>query len=104
VRRHTIGIIAVVLLLGAVALGIWPLETAWHGPLWAACCRLGPCLGALWLAYPQVKRLPAWLVVGITLLVVLLAVKPRWFRAVLPIAIPILIILAILKPRSSSRR
>ena len=76
-RRHAIGIIALILSVGAVVLWIWPLETDWYEALWSACCRLGPCLAALWLAYPQVERLPPWLVACIVLLAVLLAVKPR---------------------------
>lgn len=100
-RRHAIGVIALILLLGAVGLWIWPLDNAsWHEMLKAACWRLGPCMAVLWLAYPQVNRLPAWLLGAIPLLLVILAAKPKW----LLIAIPIIIALAILKPRSPSGR
>jgi len=100
VRRHAIGIIAVILLLAAVALWIWPLKTNWYQPFWAACCRLGPCMAVLWLAYPEVKRLPPWLLGAFPVLVIILAAKPRWFL----IALPIVIALAILSPKRPARR
>ncbi len=94
-RRHAIGIIAIVLLLGAGALWIWPLEGTWYLPLKSACTRLGPCMAVLWLAYPEVKRLPAWLLPTIPLLIVILAVKPKWFL----IALPIVILMVIIRPK-----
>lgn len=98
-RRHVIGIIAVVLLLGAAALWIWPFEAGWHAPLKAACSRLGPFMAVLWLAYHEVKRMPPWLLATIPALVLVLAVRPRWFL----IALPIVIAMAILKPRARPR-
>jgi len=100
VRRHMIGIIAIVLLLAAAALWIWPLDVDWHEPLKAACSRLGPCMAVLWLAYPEVKRLPPWLLATIPALVVVLAVRPRWFL----IALPIVIALAVLRPKGPPRK
>lgn len=99
-RRNMIGIIAIVLLWAAAALWIWPLETSWYEPLKAACSRLGPFMAALWLAYNEVKRLPPWLLATIPALVLVLAVRPRWFL----IALPIVIALAILKPKAPPRR
>jgi hypothetical protein len=100
VRRHAIGIIAIVLLLGAVALWIWPLENDWYVPLKAACSRLGPCMAVLWIAYPEVKRLPAWLLPTIPLLIVILAVKPKLFL----IALPIVILMLIIRPKGRQRK
>ena len=99
-RRHGIGIIALVLLLAAALLWIWPLPWHWYEPLKSACSRLGPFMAVLWLAYPEVKRLPPWLLGTIPVLVVVLAVKPKWFL----IAVPIIIALAILKPKVPSSR
>ena len=99
-RRHAIGVIAIVLLLGAGALWIWPLETTWYVPLQSACSRLGPCMAVLWLAYPEVKRLPAWLLPTIPLLIVILAVKPKLFL----IALPIVILMLIIRPKGRQRK
>ena len=95
-----VGIIAIVLLLAAAALWIWPFEASWYEPLKSACSRLGPFMAALWLAYNEVKRLPPWLLAMIPALVLVLAIRPRWFL----IALPIVIALAILRPRTPSRR
>jgi len=95
VRRHGIGIIALVLLAGAAWLWIWPLDVVWCEPLKSACSRLGPFMAVLWLAYPQAKRLPPWLLGAIPLLVLVLAVRPKWFL----IALPIVILLAVLRPK-----
>jgi hypothetical protein len=87
------------LLVAAVVLWIWPLQQSWYEMLWAACCRLGPFMAVLWLAYPEVERLPAWLLAAVPLLVATLALRPTWFL----IALPIFIALAILKPKARSR-
>jgi len=100
VRRHAIGIIALVLLAAAAALWIWPVDADWREPLKAACTRLGPCMAVLWIAYPDVKRLPVWVVPTIPLLLALLAWRPR----LLLVALPIVIALAVLRPKAPSSR
>jgi hypothetical protein len=95
-----IGIISVILLVGALALWIWPSQASWYVPFWSACCRLGPFMAVLWVAYPEVRRMPAWLVAAIPLLIVLLAVRPKLFL----IALPVVIALAILRPRARPGR
>ncbi len=99
-RRHLIGLIAVVLILGAVLFQIWPPTDAAYEGLRAACWRVGALMTVLWLAYPEVARLPAWLVGTIPVLGVILALRPRW----LVIAIPIVIALAILKPKPPPKK
>ncbi len=71
---------------------IFPGEGAALKQLYAACCRLGPALVALWLAYPQLERLPGWLLQVIPLVVILGAYRPR----ILLVAIPIVIALVVL--------
>jgi len=95
VRRHAIGIIAIVLLLGAAVLWIWPLEVGWHEPLKAACSRLGPFMVALWLAYHEVERLPRWILATVPLLILVLVLRPKWFF----FALPIVILMVILRPK-----
>ena len=99
-RRHLIGVIAVVLLSGAVWFQIWPPMGATAEGLQAACWRVGALMTVLWLAYPEVVRLPAWLVGTIPVLGLILALKPRW----LLIAVPIVIALAILKPKPPKKK
>ena len=99
-RRHAIGIIGLLLLIGAVVFWIWPPEGAWSQQAKAACWRLGPVMVVLWLAYTDVKRLPPWILGTFPVLLVVLVVRPR----LLVIAIPLVVALAILKPRIPSRR
>jgi hypothetical protein len=102
-RRHAIGIIAIVLLAGSAALFVWrhvdPAED-WRFALMGATVRVGVIMGVVWLAYDEVKRLPAWIWGAFVVLLVILAVKPK----ALVIAVPIVIALAILKPRLKPRR
>jgi len=62
-------------------------------------------MAVLWVAYPEVKRMPGWIVGAIPALVVVLAILPRKLPIrILLLAVPILIALAILKPRITPRR
>ena len=53
-----------------------------------------------WLAYPDLSRLPPWLLAGIPVMVIVLAKWPRYVVFV----IPVMIVLAILKPRFGQRK
>lgn len=94
-RRHIIGIFALLLLIGSGIFLFNPEAGEKLTPLMAACFRLTPVLILLWLAYPELERMPwwIWLVVPGTLLVL------AWRPKLIPIALPILIIIGILRPR-----
>ncbi len=98
-RRHAIGIIALVLLAIAGVLWLWPTEGNELLGLEAACWRVGALMGVLWVAYSDVQRIPAWLLGVAPVLVVLLAWKPRLFLFVAPVVICI----AILRPRKKPK-
>jgi hypothetical protein len=80
------------------------LLVGWWSPgsenVLAFCWRAGAILGAAWLAYDDVQRLPTWLVLMLPLLLIVLV---RWSKLLLWI-IPGLLIWAILQrvlwPRS----
>ncbi len=72
--------LALLLLLLAGALHFVPPSYAdsvltWQAPL----LRVGLLLGVIWLAHPQLKHFPYWLLlgVGVAVLVLLTALKPR---------------------------
>lgn len=99
-RRHLIGIIALLLLVGAVVFWIWPPNGAAAQQFESACWRVGAIMSVIWLAYYEIHRMPVWLLAGLPVLVIVLALRPRYFL----VAVPIIIVLAILKPRVGKRR
>ncbi|MEX0937292.1 MAG: hypothetical protein WDZ59_05475 [Pirellulales bacterium] len=99
-HRTTVGITAAVLLSTAAVLAVWQ-PTGWdgHQPMLAACLRVGLVLGALWLAHPQLSRMPSWLFGVAVALAVVVALRPKLIVLVVPLAI----ILWLVKPRASRR-
>ncbi len=92
--RAALGIFALLLLLiGLVA------QKQVDEAVWGGCLRMGVMLGIWWFAYPQVSRVPRWLAVigGISIVVVVLRPKLVLF------AVPILIVLWLLRPRTPSK-
>ena len=98
-RRIAVGIIAIVLFVGAVYFRVYPPEGAFWTQLEAACWRVGALMAVIWLAYPEVVRLPGWLLGMLPILGIVLALRPRY----LLIAVPVVIAIAILKPRVRRR-
>jgi len=99
-RRHATGVIALVLLLLAAWFYVSPPTGPVGQELQAAFGRIGVVMAVIWLAYDQVKRVPGWLLWTLPVLVIALAFRPRY----LLILVPLVIVLAILRPRSSPRR
>jgi hypothetical protein len=97
-RRHAIGIIALVLLAGALVLMIRsdPGPMAQEGT--AACLRIGILMVFVWLAYDQLSRVPRWLWFTFPPLVVMLAIRPKWAIYL----VPVLFLLALLKPKAKT--
>lgn len=98
-RRQIIGIIALLLLFGGVYYWIRPPGSEWGHQFEAACWRLGPLLIMLWIAYPELHHMPRWLWTLVAVLAIILA---RWPKAFF-LAVPLVIALAVLKPRIGRR-
>ncbi len=90
-HRPTLGLIAALLLGLSVFVQLRCPEAGIAGPL----LRVGLVVGALWLAHPQLRLLPKWMIAVLlgTLLLVSWRPKILWF------ALPVLILLVILRPR-----
>ena len=99
-RRNLVGIVALVSLLGAAAMVVWPPDTLWAESVRAGLLRGGTLAAVVWLAYPDMCRLPAWLWVALLAILVVVAVRPRTIL----VAVPIILILAILRPRFGRRQ
>ncbi len=93
-QRHALGVFAIVLLVVGVAT-YGREDTAVAG----ACLRIGAVLALLWLAMPQLRDVPPWLLgsLGVVLLIVLRWPKLLW--AILPLAA----VLWLLRPRIGRR-
>ncbi|MBN2579673.1 MAG: hypothetical protein JXB10_11845 [Pirellulales bacterium] len=93
-RRHVLGILALLSLLGAVCLWLWP-QGPGAAPWEAGCWRISILLSVIWLAYPNIRRLSPWFWLLFPVLLLLLVWRPRWFLFL----IPLLLLIAMLRPR-----
>ena len=101
-QRTAIGILT----LGLLALAlVWPfVQPESDGTLPLGLPARGDRAGALWLAYPQVSRLPPWQVAGVTGAMAVIAARPKLVLIVLRpkvllVSIPLLVALWFLRPR-----
>jgi hypothetical protein len=93
-HRPTVGILAIVVLALGAALSL--LGSGDDAQAWGAgLMRVGIALAALWLALPELKRLPAWMLVAVAVLLIVLARWPRQFF----IAVVLAVAFAVLRPR-----
>ena len=91
-RRHIIGISAIVLLTGAIAFLIWPPESAGAQSLHAACTRVGSLCAVIWLAYRDLERLPSWIGSVVFVAAVLVAARPRLAIIAIPVVIALMVL------------
>lgn len=75
----------------------WPMSGFPDLP--GGCIRVGMVFAAVWLAYDQVQRLPGWILAVVPLFLAILAFRARWAL----ILLPILILLAVLRPRRRTK-
>ena len=99
-HRPTVGIIAIALLVAGACIWIWRRESDDWIPWMAGCLRMSVVMGAVWLAHPQLNRLPAWLVACVLASAVVLALRPKYFL----LALVVLAIAAFLRPRRRAGR
>ncbi|HYW78138.1 MAG TPA: hypothetical protein VE890_01120 [Thermoguttaceae bacterium] len=89
-RRHLIGIISLVLFVGAL------VSMHYETPQFtSACSRVGVLMAVLWLAYKELQRLPERIWRPLLVAALVLALRPKLILW----AIPLIVVLAILKPR-----
>jgi hypothetical protein len=98
-RRTAFGVLAVLLLGIGLPLYLWSGVEGSSVTWIAAAIRIGAMFGTLWLAYPQLERIPPSLWIGIVVIVIVLA----RFRYLALAVVAVLIALAILKPRRQTR-
>jgi hypothetical protein len=101
------GVAGVLLLATGICLLIWPLESA-NGVFWqGSSIKSGLVLLAAWLAFPQLQRLPGWILTSIVVFGLAVAIRPRVVLALTRVAwvfVPILVLIWLLRPRSKPER
>jgi hypothetical protein len=99
-QRHTLGILAAMLLVAGIVLGVGPWKQETVELVQAAGLRVGLLLGAGWLAYDDLSRLPPWLLPLWIGMIVVVAWRPRLF----PLALVVGAALLLLQPRRPGSR
>lgn len=99
--RYLIGVAAGMLLLVAAGLILWAPNT----PMWQESIALFTRLGAIaflfWLAWYDLRRIPAWLMVMLPIAALILARWPRYFL----LLVPVLVVVGFLRrPLGAARR
>jgi hypothetical protein len=106
-RRLSMGVSGSLLLLTGIGLAIWPAAGDASGFWQGTAVRTGLVLLAAWLAWPQLDRLPNWVLLTIVVTLLILAARPRLFLALLRygvVILPLLLALWWLSPRRHSAR
>lgn len=88
-HRPTIGILAVLLFVAAVALWPFSANSSSMYAMFSACIRVGILMSVAWLAQPHLKGFPWWLVaiVGFVLAAILMFKQPRSTLVLLAVVI-----------------
>lgn len=97
-RRHLMGIVAILLFIGGVvAYFAFPHSESFQSTA-GACIKVGAVLAALWLALPQINQMPLWLYASILGGVIVIARWPQLWWMI----IPAILAVWILKPRHAT--
>jgi hypothetical protein len=109
-RRHLLGACGLVFLLLGMYFYLWPVRSASSDFFQGVGVKTGLVLLAVWLAFPQLDRMPGWIFVALLGTLLALVLRPRIVAALLrysTVLIPILIVIWILRrlsPNPSQRR
>lgn len=89
-HRPTLGVISLVLIIGGAILMLRPIDGDTY--LGAIGVRSGLVLGAIWVALPNIRRAPHWLLYAVAVLAGVLIVRPRLVLYALPVAAVVAIV------------
>ncbi|NND96036.1 MAG: hypothetical protein HKN47_01760 [Pirellulaceae bacterium] len=105
-RRNVVAVLSLLLMAGGLA-AWWLGEESWSTFASAAMGRIGIVLGALWLAWPSLRRPARWLppgiAVGCVLGLIVLAAQPRLIVFVLPALGALTMLAAVVRALRGSR-
>ncbi|MDO4587531.1 MAG: hypothetical protein Q4C95_09575 [Planctomycetia bacterium] len=99
--RTKIGLITIVLFIG-ILIGAW--RSYQNGtsddPISEACNRIGIMMFILWVAWPELVRLPRWFYISIPIIMAIAAWRPM----ILIYACPLLLLYWFLLPNKKSKK
>ena len=97
-RRPLLGVLSLILL--AIGFAIWVAGAETMMGISGPGVRVGVLLGTVWLAYPDLKRIPAWFsrVLLVALCVIVVRPKAALF------AVPLILAIWFLRPRHKAVR
>jgi hypothetical protein len=93
--RRKVGLIALSLLSIGGILWFVPFEGHNLQAIRGACQSIGIGMSLLWLAEPQLKRMPFWLPITIVVIVAVLIARPK----LIPLGFAAIVILWLIRPR-----
>ncbi|MDG2380306.1 MAG: hypothetical protein P8N76_01400 [Pirellulaceae bacterium] len=99
-RRHAMGTSALILLVAGCAFFVWPVGGDSGELVQGSLIKSGLALGAAWLAFPQLDRLPGWIFVSLIGILLAIAIRPRIFMALsryLIVLAPLLFVIWLLR-------
>lgn len=94
-QRHLIGALGLALIVGAIRYLIVPPSNEFHLMFEAACRRMGILCVLLWLAYPELKKLPSWLALTVPFVTAVVVFRPRYGL----VLVPLVLLILFLRPR-----
>ncbi len=98
-RRLILGLISIALLAtGAILYFIQPASQGLD-VFGAACVRVGVAMSALWLAYPDLQRIPVWMSGALLVVVAIVAVNPKLFSRLIVVVLVVYLAFWMLRPR-----
>ena len=105
-RRNAVGVCGIVFFVAGVLLYLFGPNRDSYAMAAGSGVRIGLVLGAIWLAYPQLSRVPWWIVrVGLVAVLLVAALpRPMLARAAVGVVVPLLIALWLLRPRPPKPR
>lgn len=99
-RRHGLAVLTVMLLAGIFFFELYPPKTSFELTFQAACWRMAPLTGLIWLAYYHILALPTWLILVVPASLAVAVIRPR----ALLFFLPLFVLIMILRPRKKGGR
>lgn len=86
IRKTIVGILAFLMLGTAMVLWLTGFAATRYTLYFSLCCKVGPVLLLLWLAWNQLVRLPQWAFISVPIVLVALVINRKLVLLAIPLA------------------